>query len=101
MTQGSAGSSTVPDVVGAAAHVAFSAAGWQALQVAGALLMIAVGVFAAWRPAALAVMSARYEAPRSRQARRPSARPAARPGGAPGPAGGPAAPRTPPRCGKH
>jgi uncharacterized membrane protein (TIGR02234 family) len=63
VTQGSAGSSTVPDVVGAAAHVAFTAAGWQALEVAGALLMIAAGVFAAWRPGALAVMSARYEAP--------------------------------------
>jgi uncharacterized membrane protein (TIGR02234 family) len=72
VTQGSAGSSTVPDVVGAAAHVAFSAAGWQALQVAGALLMIAVGVFAAWRPAALAVMSARYEAPQAGGPARPA-----------------------------
>ena len=78
VTQGSAGSSTVPDVVGAAAHVAFTAAGWQALEVAGALLMIAAGVFAAWRPAALAVMSARYEAPQSVPAAR-TAGPAGRP----------------------
>jgi uncharacterized membrane protein (TIGR02234 family) len=63
VTQGSAGASTVPDVVGAAAHVAFTAAGWQALDVAGALIMIAVGVLAAWRPGALAVMSSKYEAP--------------------------------------
>ena len=77
VTQGSAGSSTVPDVVGAAAHVTFSAAGWQALQVAGALLMIAVGVLAAWRPAALAVMSSRYEAPQGAGPARPA--PAARP----------------------
>jgi uncharacterized membrane protein (TIGR02234 family) len=77
VTQGSAGSSTVPDVVGAAAHVAFAAAGWQALQVAGALLMIAVGVFAAWRPAALAVMSSKYEAPQAGGPARPA--PAVRP----------------------
>jgi len=63
VTQGNAGSATVPDVVGAAAHVSFTAAGWQAVQVVGALALIAVGVLAAWRPASLAVMSSKYEAP--------------------------------------
>ena len=34
---------TAPDVAGTATHVLFSAAGWQALVVTGALLMIAAG----------------------------------------------------------
>jgi uncharacterized membrane protein (TIGR02234 family) len=87
VTQGSAGAATVPDVVGAAAHVAFTAAGWQAVEVAGALVMIAVGVFAAWRPASLAVMSSKYEAPPG--ATRPGAPSRPGPAAQPGPAGRP------------
>jgi uncharacterized membrane protein (TIGR02234 family) len=63
VTQGSAVSTPVPDVVGAAPHVDLSAAGWQAMVVAGALAMIAAGVLAAWKPARLPVMSSRYDAP--------------------------------------
>jgi uncharacterized membrane protein (TIGR02234 family) len=62
VTQGSAGSPPVPDVVGAAPHVDLSAAGWQAVVVAGALAMIAAGVLAAWNPARLPVMSSKYDA---------------------------------------
>ncbi len=87
VTQGSAGAATVPDVVGAAAHVAFAAAGWQAVEVAGALVMIAAGVFAAWRPTSLAVMSAKYEAPPGPARSGVPARP--------GPAGPPGRPEPP------
>jgi uncharacterized membrane protein (TIGR02234 family) len=93
VTQGSAGAATVPDVVGAAAHVTFTAAGWQVLEIAGALVMIAAGVFAAWRPASLAVMSSKYEAPPGPARPGPAARPGTpnRPGAPtrPGPAGRP------------
>jgi uncharacterized membrane protein (TIGR02234 family) len=63
VTQGSGGAQTVPDVVGATPHVVFTAAGWQVMVVAGALVMIAVGVFVSWRPARFAVMSSKYDAP--------------------------------------
>ncbi len=64
VTQGTdAGSSTVPDVVGATPHVVMTAAGWQALVVVGALGMIAAGVIVCWKPSRLAVMSSRYDAP--------------------------------------
>jgi uncharacterized membrane protein (TIGR02234 family) len=53
----------VPDVVGAAPHVAMIAAGWQTLEVAGALAMIVAGVLVLLNPSRLAVMSSRYEAP--------------------------------------
>lgn len=63
VTQGSARSATVPDVVGATPHVIFTAAGWQVMVVAGALVMVAAGLLVAWRPAVLAVMSSKYDAP--------------------------------------
>jgi len=79
VTQGSAGATTVPDVVGAAPHVTFTAAGWQFTVVAGALLLLTAGVLAAWRPAMLAVMSSKYDAPAGAPTPRPdrSQRPAA------------------------
>jgi len=63
VTQGSSGAATVPDVVGAAPHVVFTAVGWQVAVVAGALAMIAVGALVSWRPGRLAVMSGKYDAP--------------------------------------
>ncbi len=64
VTQGSSsGTSAVPNVAGAVSHVAFTAAGWQALAVAGALAMVAAGVFVLFNAQKMAVMSSRYEAP--------------------------------------
>ncbi len=64
---------TAPDVAGTATHVLFSAAGWQALVVTGALLMIAAGLLVAWRASRMAVMSSRYDAPVRGTARRDAA----------------------------
>jgi uncharacterized membrane protein (TIGR02234 family) len=55
--------SSVPNVAGAAAHVTFVAAGWQALVVAGALAMIGAGILVVSRADRMAVMSSRYDAP--------------------------------------
>jgi uncharacterized membrane protein (TIGR02234 family) len=64
VTQGTGGSpAPIPDVVGAAPHVAMTAGGWQALVVIGALGMIAAGISVCWKPGRLAVMSSRYEQP--------------------------------------
>jgi uncharacterized membrane protein (TIGR02234 family) len=69
VTQGSgAGSSLVPNVAGAAPHVDFSSAGWQALVVAGALAMIAAGVLVVLKSDKMAVMSSRYDAPAAKRA---------------------------------
>jgi uncharacterized membrane protein (TIGR02234 family) len=78
VTQGSGGTQTVPDVVGATPHVVFSAAGWQVMVVAGALILIAVGVFVSWRPDRLAVMSSKYDAPEpAARAAQPATQPTA------------------------
>jgi len=53
----------VPNVAGATPHVVFSAAGWQAMVVAGAVAMMCAGALVAWRARRLAVMSSRYDAP--------------------------------------
>jgi uncharacterized membrane protein (TIGR02234 family) len=63
VTQGSGGSSPVPDVVGATPHVEFTVVGWQVMVVAGALAIIAAGLIAMTSPARLAVMSSKYDAP--------------------------------------
>jgi uncharacterized membrane protein (TIGR02234 family) len=63
VTQGSVSASGVPDIADATPHVLLSASVWQAIVVLGALAMIAAGVIAAARPARLAVMSSRYDAP--------------------------------------
>jgi uncharacterized membrane protein (TIGR02234 family) len=55
--------SAVPNVAGAAPHVTFSAGGWQALLLAGALAMVAAGVLVVCRALRLAVMSSRYDSP--------------------------------------
>ncbi len=55
--------SAVPNVAGATPHVTFSAAGWQALVVVGAIAMIGAGVLVAWRAGRMAVMSSRYDSP--------------------------------------
>jgi uncharacterized membrane protein (TIGR02234 family) len=55
--------SVVPNVAGAASHVTFTAAGWQAMVVAGAIAMIGAGLIIAWRADRLAVMSSRYDSP--------------------------------------
>jgi uncharacterized membrane protein (TIGR02234 family) len=53
----------VPNVAGTTPLVTFSAAGWQALVVAGALAMIGAGALVVFRARRLAVMSSRYDAP--------------------------------------
>jgi len=62
-----AGTGTVqagaPNVAGAASHVTFGAAGWQALVVVGAIVMVVAGALVAWRAERMAVMSSRYDAP--------------------------------------
>jgi uncharacterized membrane protein (TIGR02234 family) len=64
VTQGSSsGTSPVPNVAGAVPHVAFTAAGWQALAVAGAVAMVAAGLLVLVNAEKMAVMSSRYEAP--------------------------------------
>jgi uncharacterized membrane protein (TIGR02234 family) len=64
VTQGtSPATSTVPNVAGAVPHVAFLAAGWQAVVVIGAIAMLAAGFLVVWRADRMAVMSSRYEAP--------------------------------------
>lgn len=53
----------VPNVAGTTPEVFFSAGGWQAMVVAGALAMMCAGVLVVWRAQRLAVMSSRYDAP--------------------------------------
>jgi uncharacterized membrane protein (TIGR02234 family) len=55
--------SAVPNVAGAAPHVTFSAGGWQALLLVGAIAMVGAGVAVVWRARRLAVMSSRYDSP--------------------------------------
>jgi hypothetical protein len=63
VTGGNGQPTSVPNVAGAASHVTFSAGGWQALVLVGALAMIAGGVLVAWRADRMAVMSGRYDSP--------------------------------------
>jgi uncharacterized membrane protein (TIGR02234 family) len=64
VTDGSGSVSTgTPDVAGTTPHVIFTAVGWQAMVVAGAIAMIAAGILIAWRAGRMAVMSSRYDAP--------------------------------------
>jgi uncharacterized membrane protein (TIGR02234 family) len=64
VTDGSnAAPSAVPNVAGAAPHVTFSAAGWQALLLVGAVAMVGAGVVVVCRARRLAVMSSRYDSP--------------------------------------
>ncbi len=81
---GDSGASVVPNVAGAVPHVAFSAAGWQALVLIGALLMIGAGVLVALRASKMAVMSSRYDSPTG-PARRTRDGSRARSGRRPGP----------------
>jgi uncharacterized membrane protein (TIGR02234 family) len=55
--------SAVPNVAGAAPHVTFSASGWQALLLAGAVAIVGAGIVVIWRARRLAVMSSRYDSP--------------------------------------
>jgi uncharacterized membrane protein (TIGR02234 family) len=70
---GSAGGAGVPNVAGFHSHAVLTAAGWQALAVAGAAAIIAAGVLVTWRAARLPVMSSRYDSPAGAPAARPSA----------------------------
>jgi uncharacterized membrane protein (TIGR02234 family) len=63
MDGGNSGASAVPNVAGTTPRVTFSAGGWQAMAVAGALAMICAGALVVWRARRLAVMSSRYDAP--------------------------------------
>lgn len=53
----------VPNVAGTTPQVAFTAGGWQAMVVTGALAMMCAGALVVWRARRLAVMSSRYDAP--------------------------------------
>ena len=68
----------MPNVGGFHSHAVLTAAGWQALTVAGAVAIIAAGLLVTWRAARLPVMSSRYDAPAARPA---AARPAGPDGG--------------------
>lgn len=63
VTGGTSSASTVPNVAGAAPHVTFVAAGWQAMVIGGAVIMIAAGLAVALRAGRMAVMSSRYDSP--------------------------------------
>jgi len=56
-------SADVPDVAGTAPHVVFTAAGWQAVVVIGAIAMVAAGILVVLRSSRMAVMSSRYDSP--------------------------------------
>jgi uncharacterized membrane protein (TIGR02234 family) len=56
-------SATVPNVAGTAPHVLFAAAGWQAIVVIGAIMMVAAGILVVMRSGRMAVMSSRYDSP--------------------------------------
>ena len=53
----------VPNVAGAAPHVSFAAAGWQAVLVVGAAATVGAGILVVCRARKLAVMSSRYDSP--------------------------------------
>jgi uncharacterized membrane protein (TIGR02234 family) len=55
--------SAVPNVAGTTPQVTFSAGGWQAMLLAGALAMACAGLLVVYRARRLAVMSSRYDAP--------------------------------------
>lgn len=64
---GSAGAGAgVPNVAGFHSHAVLTAAGWQAMALAGAIAIVAAGVLVTWRAARLPVMSARYDSPAAR-----------------------------------
>jgi uncharacterized membrane protein (TIGR02234 family) len=66
VTNGNGPAVSVPNVAGAAPQVTFSAGGWQALVVIGAVAIIAAGVLVVWRANRMAVMSGRYDSPTPR-----------------------------------
>ena len=85
-------SAAVPNVAGTAPHVVFTAAGWQALVIIGAITMVAAGALVVVRSGRMAVMSSRYDSPAGAAGSQPpsgSAR-TAQPAGSSGagPAGG-------------
>jgi uncharacterized membrane protein (TIGR02234 family) len=63
MDGSSPAAAAVPNVAGTTPEVSFSAGGWQAMVVAGALAMMCAGALVVWRARRLAVMSSRYDAP--------------------------------------
>lgn len=63
MDGGNSAAAAVPNVAGTTPQVTFSAGGWQAMVVAGALAMMCAGALVVWRARRLAVMSSRYDAP--------------------------------------
>ena len=60
VTNGNGQAASAPNVAGTAPQVTFSAGGWQALVVVGALAMIAAGLLVVWRAHRMAVMSGRW-----------------------------------------
>ena len=63
-------SAAVPNVAGTAPHVVFAAAGWQAIVVIGAIMMVAAGILVVTRSSRMAVMSSRYDSPAGAAGRR-------------------------------
>jgi uncharacterized membrane protein (TIGR02234 family) len=68
-------SADVPDVAGTAPHVVFTAAGWQAIVVIGAVAMVAAGILVVVRSRRMAVMSSRYDSPAGATGSQPPAQP--------------------------
>lgn len=69
-TTGGATSSTLVFTGGAAGHAVITGLPWRAAAVAGALAIMLAGLATAWRGTRWPVMSARYEQPAERAARR-------------------------------
>jgi hypothetical protein len=76
-TGGSSGGSGIVSVVGSTRQAIMTGTPWRVAVLAGALLIVAAGVATAWRGPGWPVMSARYDAPGSHDARRGSAQHAA------------------------
>ena len=68
--------SAVPNLAGNVPRVIFAAAGWQALVLLGAVMMVGTGVLVVCRARRLAVMSSRYDSPARAGRGSPAARPA-------------------------
>ncbi len=97
-TTSGGGSGAAAPIAGFPSHAALTALPWRPVAIAGAVLVVAAGLVAAWRAERLPVMSARYDAPQHAPAGRGEDRdlaapPPGSPRARPDPAAGGGAPR--------